>query len=87
MPIDHHSNQIEGLTSPYNDASAVTPSDTVDLENVTRALYVGHQGTVKVTMLGGAVVTFKMSKNELLQIRVTRVWSTDTTSTDIVALW
>lgn len=87
MPTDHHSNQQEGLTSPYNDGADVTPSDTEDLPNVTRALYVGHQGYVKVTLYGSGTVTFRMSKNELLPIRVTRVWATDTTATDIVALW
>lgn len=88
MPTDHHQNQAEGLTSPYNDAAAVTPSDTTDLDNTTRAIYVGSQGNLKVRMLGsGNDVTFALDKHELLPIRVVRVLATGTTCSNIVALW
>lgn len=38
-PIDLHANMGEGLTSLYDNAAKVTPSDTVDLTYVTRALW------------------------------------------------
>ena len=88
MPIDHHANQAEGLTSPYNDAASVTPSDTVDLTNTTRALYIGSQGTISVVMSGsGNTVSFTLDKHEILPVRVTRVNATGTSCSNIVALW
>lgn len=88
MPTDHHQSQMEGLTAPYNDAEEVTPSNTVDLSNTTRALYIGSQGTLRVRMAGsGNDVTFTLDKHELLPIRVTRVFATGTSATNIVALW
>lgn len=89
MPaIDLHANMGEGLTSPYDNAAEVTPSDTVDLTYVTRALWCAVTGTVKVTMLGGGDVTIDHGAHVLLPIRVTRVWATGTANTPkIVALW
>lgn len=88
MPTDHHSNQQEGLTSPYNDAAAVTPSDDTDLSNTTRGVYVGAQGSLKVRMAGsGNDVTFVLDKHEILPIRVVRIFATGTTANNIVALW
>lgn len=88
MPTDHHANQSEGLTSPYNDAASVTPSDSTDLANTTRALYIGSQGTLSVVMAGsGNTVSFVLDKHELLPVRVTRVNATGTTCSNIVALW
>jgi hypothetical protein len=89
MPaIDLHALLGEGLTSPYDNAAEVTPSDTVDLTYVTRALWCASNGTVKVTMLGGETVTIDHGTHTLLTIRVTRVWATGTANTPkIVALW
>lgn len=88
MPTDHHSNQQEGLTSPYNDAAVVTPSDSTDLANITRAIYVGSQGTITVRMAGsGNDIQFDLDKHELLPIRVVRVLATGTSADNIVALW
>ena len=79
---------MEGLTSPYNDAAAVTPSDSTDLANTTRALYIGSQGTITVRMAGsGNDVQFSLDKHEILPIRVTRVLATGTSASNIVALW
>ncbi len=89
MPaIDLHALLGEGLTSPYDNAAEVTPSDTVDLTYATRALWCGAVGTVTVTMLGGGTVTIDHAAHTLLTIRVTRVWATGTAHTPkIVAIW
>jgi hypothetical protein len=89
MPaIDLHANMTEGLTAPYDNAAAVTPSDSTDLTYVTRALWCATAGDVKVTLLGGDTVTINHGVHTLLAIRVTRVWSTGTVaSPQIVALW
>jgi hypothetical protein len=86
--IDAHAGQNELLSSPYDNAAEITPSDTADLAYATRALWCGAAGNVKVTMLGGGSVTIHHAAHQLLPIRITKVWETGTTNnTDLVALW
>lgn len=75
-------------------ASAVTPSDTVDIAAVTGGsnngcvLYVGGGGNLKVLTVGGDEVTFvNIQDGSFLPVHVLRVFSTGTTSTNILALW
>ncbi len=69
----------------------VTPSDTVDLTRVTRALWVGVGGDVTVVFAqGGSPVTLKnCSDGQEVHVQVKRVMDTDTDTdaTDIVALY
>lgn len=68
-------------------AQAVTTSDTVDLTNVSRALFVGGAGNVVVIMFDGTTVTFTgVTAGTILPIRVSRVKATGTTATNMVAL-
>ncbi len=72
---------------PATHAAAVTPSDSVDLANFSRAIYVGGAGNLVVVMLSGEQVTFTgVQAGTILPIRVTRVRATSTTATAIVAL-
>ena len=74
------------ITAPPSNASSVTPSDTVDLPFVSRALHVGSPGTLRVRTHGGQDVTYQgVSGTKVL--RVSRVFSTGTTATDIIAEW
>lgn len=88
MPAtDNQSTLFKGLTSPADTAEAVTPSDSVDLTNVSRALWVGGAGNISVIMGNGATVLFSgIAAGTLLPIRVSRVKSTSTTATLIVAI-
>ena len=73
---------------PANSAAAVVPHDTNDLSVVTRAIYVGVAGDVKVDMVGeGTAVVFTALPVGEHPYRVTRIYSTDTDATNIVALW
>jgi hypothetical protein len=87
------------LDSPATWASAVVPSDTDDLPGTpatstspsvpgtTRALYVGGTRDVRVRMRGGNDVTFAaVPTGTVLPIRVTRVFLTGTTATNIIAM-
>ena len=69
-------------------AAAVTPSDSTTLLP-TRALFIGGAGNVKVDMADtGTAVTFtNVQAGTILPIQVVKVYSTDTTATDIVALF
>lgn len=74
--------------SPANRAEAVTPSDSTNLTNPASALYIGGAGNVVVITTGGDTVTFNsLAAGSILPLRVARVKSTNTTATNIVALW
>ena len=76
------------LTNPAHHAVAVTPNDSTDITE-TRGLYVGVSGDVKVNMASGAsAITFTgLAAGYVHPLRVTRVYSADTTATNIVALY
>jgi hypothetical protein len=80
---------IRSLNEPAVNAAAITPSDTTDLTQFTRFLYVGGTGDVTVNMAGtGATILFKaIPVGTVLPIRVSRVLATGTTATNLVALW
>lgn len=74
-------------TAPAHSAYAVTKSDTTVLPT-TRGLYVGGAGDVAVTMAEDQNnVTFTaVPAGSILPVQVTKVLSTGTTATAIVAL-
>lgn len=77
-----------GVTGPATKAFDVTPGDSADLAFVTRALWVGGAGNIKVTTSGGdTVILSGVTAGSLIPIRVSRVHSTSTTATLIVALY
>jgi hypothetical protein len=91
MPIatalDNSQNQPAGLSA--RNAAVVTPNDSTDLGNVTRGVFVGGAGNLNVNMAGvGTEVTFTgVPAGAFLPICVSRIRSTSTTCTNIVAFW
>jgi hypothetical protein len=73
-------------SGPATKATPVTPSDSTDLSYPCRALYVGATGDV-TAVVNGAAVLFKAVPVGILPVRVSRVNSTGTTATNIVALF
>lgn len=74
---------------PALSAASVTPSDTADLPNYSRMLYIGTGGEgadVHVTTINGSEVTFKNVPVGILMVQAKRVWA-DTSAGDIIALW
>ena len=85
---DDFSTFATGLDSPAVHGFAITASDTVDLGQITRAVYVGGAGDVKIKTLGGETVTFSGAPvGMLLPVRVARVFATGTTATLLVGLY
>ncbi|MGA9772357.1 MAG: hypothetical protein WBV94_25210 [Blastocatellia bacterium] len=85
---DAFSNQKTSLNSPANHAFAITPADSADIAQVTRGLYVGGAGNVKVDMAGGETVTFTgLAVGVVHALRVKRVYQTGTTATSILGLY
>jgi hypothetical protein len=77
-----------GLGQPAEHAFAITVHDANDEDVVTRALYVGGTGDVKVATRGGEDVTFvAVPAGTILPIRVTRVWDTGTDASDMIGLY
>jgi hypothetical protein len=83
--LDAH--RAGALNWPYTRAPLVTPNDDVDLEYVTRALFVGGSGNLVVVMKDGNEQTFNnVQAGTELRIRVSRVKATGTTATLIQAM-
>lgn len=76
------------MTGSASRAVAVTPHDTNDLTNISRALWVGAAGNVSVILAedSTAVTLVGVPAGTLLPLRVKRVRATNTTATSIVAL-
>lgn len=76
------------LEAPATDGTAITPSDTEEIGFVTRAIYVGGGGNVRVVMRGGQTLTFSgVGQGTFLPIRALQVLATGTTATDLVGLY
>lgn len=75
-----------GLESPAERLQEVTPNDSADLPEATRAINVAQSGTVRVTTVQGTTATVFVAAGVTFPIRAARVWATDTTATNIVAL-
>lgn len=76
-------------TRPAADAVAVTPSDSTALSEGVRALYIGGAGDVAVKFPGNdAAITFAgATAGSILAVQAEFVMSTNTTATNIVALY
>lgn len=69
------------------DAASITPSDTINLPQVS-VVFVGVSGNVKVTTAQGSDVTFTgVNAGTVLPVQVRRVWSTGTTATSLTAIF
>lgn len=69
------------------DAAAITPSDSGNIQT-TRGIYVGTSGNVKVDMAYGTTVTFtNLMAGLVYPFQVTRVYSTGTTASGLVAVY
>lgn len=75
--------------SPARMAVAVTPSDTVNFtQGACRGLYVGVTGDVVVVAPDGTSVTYKSMASGLVHpIQALRINATNTTATNMVALY
>lgn len=67
-------------------AVAITPSDSTEIP-VTRSLYVGGTGNINVTMADGQTLIFSSVPVGILPIQVTKVLSTSTTASSLIALY
>ena len=50
-------------------------------------LYVGEEGNLNVTTIGGNTVVFNKMANGFVPVQVKKVWSTNTDAKSIIGLW
>lgn len=75
-------------SDPAKYAADAALSDTTDLTSgPCRSLYIGVAGDVKVTTVGGSIVTFTSVAAGIFPVECKRVWATGTTATGIKCLW
>jgi len=80
-----------GLNSIPSNAEVITPSDTVDLANVTRRIHIGTGGDLKVDLKNGGTVEFlNLPDGSEKTGAFTRVYATVTSgnaASDLIAEW
>lgn len=78
---DRFSNVQPSLAGPAFSGFPITPDDSLDLPETTRAVYVGQGGDLAVVMASGAaLVLADVTAGSLLPLRVSRVLATGTTA-------
>lgn len=86
MP-DKFSDFVTSLSAPADSAEVVTPNDTADLPNTSRALLLSASGWVTVDMIGiGTNIPLPLAAG-YNPIRVSRVYATGTDAVTIFALF
>ena len=77
------------VTTPAGNGLAVVPSDSVDLPEFNREIYVGTEGDITVIMAAnGEQITYKnIPSGTRLPYVVSRILATGTDATDIVIVW
>jgi len=74
--------------TPATHAFAVSPDDNNDLSVVTRYVYVGVAGDLKLTTMDGDTITLVgLAAGVLHPVRAKRIWSSVTAAQSIVGLY
>lgn len=76
-------------SDPAENATAITPNDSTELSPVPRGIYVGTGGNLALLLVRDSVaVTFvNVPDGSIVPARALKVMSTNTTASDIVALY
>ncbi len=88
MALNPNDISASGIQSPAIDGEEVTPHDSNQLGQYSRALYVGGTGDLEViTATGNTIVLAAVPAGSIIPIRCGTVKATNTTATNIVALY
>lgn len=86
--IGNPSGVVNVNSGPAANADAITPSDSVDLTNSTRGIYVGVSGDITLDLVTtGTTIFFKAVPVGVLPVQAKRVRATNTTATNLVGMW
>lgn len=85
--IDKFKFYATGISTPIVGAFSISPDDSLDLAQVTRALYIGVTGDLSVVMKSGEAVTLvNVQAGTMLPFRLQRINQTGTSAQDLVGL-
>jgi hypothetical protein len=93
VPTNNFAQSDSASLAPYTRAVTITPNDSTDLVEVPRALNVHKSGvqshaTVKCILSGDTVaVSLTLLIGDIVPIRTSRVYSTGTDATTVIALY
>lgn len=88
MGTQKFSESITAQSAPIAYAEEISPHDANELSSYSRAIFVGGDGDLKLTTIGGSTVTLVAVKaGSILPIQAKIVFDTGTTATDLIALW
>lgn len=88
MPFDTSTSNVPSGVDPARQFVAITPSNSTDLDALTKAVYVGGAGNLVAVDWAGNTCTFTgVLAGTVLPIRVRRINSTSTTATNLVGLY
>lgn len=86
--MSDYNKHIKRLDSPAYNAFAISPSDSSNLSQQTRGIYVGGDGNLKVTTAGGDTVTFQNAvAGTVLPVRAIKVFNSGSSATGLIGLY
>lgn len=88
MPKDNFQSTSDSVTAPASRCFEITPNDSADLTEATKAIYVGTGGDITLRALDADTdVTFRnVQDGSILDVRVLALRAMGTSATDIVGL-
>lgn len=76
-----------GYDAPAFHGFSITPNDSTDLSEITRAIWVGGAGDITLVLMSGATLTLpSIPAGTLMPIRAARIMATGTDATGLVGL-
>ncbi|QFT75973.1 hypothetical protein [Erythrobacter sp. THAF29] len=88
MFVDPFESASDSLVTPARDCFPVAASDTADLPQATKAIYIGTGGDITLRTVAGEqdVVFRNVVSGSILDVRVKAIRATGTDASDIVGL-
>lgn len=88
MPLDTFSTVLDSLIAPARNCFAITPSDSVALPIIPKAIYVGTGGNVVLRSLDGSndVTFLNVANGTILDVRAAFVRAGGTTAANLIGL-
>lgn len=88
MARDIYETYETGIDGPAIGNVEVTPSDTEDLDQISRTIYIGSAGNLRLTAKDGTTATYtNLPAGTFLTVRARRVFATGTTASGIVSMY
>lgn len=88
MAFDAFANTTDSPIAPATHLFQIVPSDAVEVDRVTKGIYVGTAGDLSLLSVEGSTpVTFRnVAAGTVLDVRIRKVLQSGTTAADLVGL-